>query len=62
MAPIWILLMFLLAVTVLAGVVAIGAVVLVKLGVIAHYAVKKEAPEQGEYRLDQSHEVDKTAF
>jgi hypothetical protein len=60
MASIGILLMFLLAVIILVGVVAIGVVVLVKLGVIAHYAVKQEAPEQGDYGLDQSHEIEDT--
>jgi hypothetical protein len=60
MTPIWILLMLLALALLLVGVVSV--VVLVRLGVIAHYAVKKEAPEQGEYGLDQSREVDKRAF
>ncbi len=37
---------------------SIGALVLVRLGVIVHYAVKEEPPEQGDYRLDASHEPD----
>lgn len=35
-----------------------GVLALVKLGVIARYALKKEPPEQGDYGLDQSQEVD----
>jgi hypothetical protein len=38
-------------------VLGIGAVVLVKLGVLAHYAVKEEVPDQGDYDLDQSQEA-----
>jgi hypothetical protein len=34
-----------------------GIVVLVKLGVIAKYALKDEPPEGGEYGLDQSREA-----
>ncbi len=34
----------------------IGVVILVKLGVVARYALKEEAPDQGDYSLDQSHE------
>jgi hypothetical protein len=37
----------------------IGAIVLVKLGVIAQYAVKDEPPEEGDFGLDQSREVGK---
>ncbi len=36
---------------------ALGAFILLKLGVIAHYALKDEPPEEGDYGLDQSHEV-----
>jgi hypothetical protein len=35
----------------------IGVVTLVKLGVLARYALKEEAPDQGDYSLDQSHEA-----
>ena len=38
------------------GLLAAVGVVLVKLGVIARYAVKQEPPDEGEYRLDQSQE------
>jgi hypothetical protein len=38
-------------------VLGIGAVVLVKLGVLAHYAVQEEVPDQGDYDLDQSQEA-----
>ena len=38
-------------------VLALGALVLLKLGVIAHYAFKDEPAEEGDYGLDQSHEV-----
>lgn len=34
----------------------IGALVLVKPGVIVRYAVKEEPPDQGDYRLDASRE------
>ncbi len=34
----------------------VGAVVLLKLGVIAKYLTKEEPPEYGDYGLDQSHE------
>ena len=47
----------LIAAVALALVLGVGALVLVKLGVIAHYAVKDETPDEGEYELDQSHEA-----
>jgi hypothetical protein len=37
------------------GVVALG---LIKLGVIAQYALKDEPAEEGDFGLSQSHEVD----
>jgi hypothetical protein len=45
---------------VLVGALGIGAIVLVKLGVIAKYAVKEEPPDPGNYDLEQSHESDET--
>jgi hypothetical protein len=55
--------MGILWIVVLAGLVllalsAIGILVLIKLGVIANYALKEEPPEEGVYGLDQSREVD----
>lgn len=41
------------------GALGIGVVVLVKLGVIAQYAVKDEPPDLSNYDLDQSHEAGK---
>ena len=38
-------------------VLGIGAVVLLKLGVLARYALKEETTDQGDYGLDQSHEA-----
>ena len=38
-------------------VLGIGVVVLLKLGVLARYAVKEEKADRGEYGLDQSHEA-----
>jgi hypothetical protein len=35
----------------------IGALVLIKLGVITHYAMKDEPTDTGDYELDQSREV-----
>ena len=49
----------LIAAVVLVLVLGIGALVLVKLGVIAHYAVKDEPADQGVYEIDQSHEAGK---
>jgi hypothetical protein len=49
-------LILLVAAIVLLGVLGIGALVLVKLGVIARYALKEEPPDQADYELDQSHE------
>ncbi len=46
----------LLAGFVLLALMATGILVLVKLGVIAGYALKEEPPEGGVYSLDQSHE------
>jgi hypothetical protein len=47
----------LLAAVVLVVLLGIGALILLKLGVIAHYAVKDESAQEGDYGLDQSHEV-----
>jgi hypothetical protein len=47
----------LVAAVVLALFLGVGALILVKLGVIAHYAIKDETPDEGEYKLDQSHEA-----
>jgi hypothetical protein len=47
----------LIAIVVLVAVLGVGALVLVKLGVIAHYAVKDETPDEGMYELDQSREA-----
>jgi hypothetical protein len=44
------------AAIVLVIILGIGALVLVKLGVITHYALKEEPPDRGDYELDQSHE------
>jgi hypothetical protein len=41
---------------VLIGALVMGVVILIKLGVIAKYAAKKEPPDRGIYDLDQSHE------
>jgi uncharacterized membrane protein len=35
----------------------VGVVVLIKMGVITKYALKEEPHDQGDYELDQSHEV-----
>ena len=40
-------------------VVGVGVVVLLKMGVITHYALKEEPPDEGDYTLEQSHEVGK---
>jgi hypothetical protein len=53
MAVIWIVLLVGLILLALLGV---GVLVLVKIGVIASYAVKEESPEGGDYGLDQSRE------
>jgi hypothetical protein len=50
-------LILVLAVGAMAVALAIGALVLIKLGVIAHYALRDEAPDQGDYELDQSREA-----
>lgn len=47
----------LIAAVVLVAVLGAGALVLIKLGVIAQYAVKDEPPDEGVYGLDQSHEA-----
>lgn len=47
----------LVAAIVLTVALALGALVLVKLGVITRYALKEELPDQGDYELDQSHEA-----
>ena len=41
----------------LAGLAAAVIIVLLKLGVIASYAVKEEPPDEGVYDLDQSREI-----
>ena len=46
----------LLAGLVLLALIGVGILVLVKLGVIARYALKEEPPEGGVYSLDQSRE------
>ena len=51
-----VLLIVLLAGFVLLALMGVGILVLVKLGVIAGYALKEEPPEGGVYSLDQSHE------
>lgn len=43
--------------TVLVVAVALGLLVLVKLGVITHYALKQEPADEGSYELDQSREA-----
>ncbi len=53
MSVIWIVL---LAGFVLLVLMVVGILALVKLGVIAGYALKEEPPEGGVYSLDQSHE------
>jgi hypothetical protein len=53
------ILLAVLVVVALIAVVAlsIGAVVLIKTGVIAKYLFKEEPPDQGDYDIGQSHEV-----
>ena len=51
-----VLLIVLLAGLALLALMGVGVLVLVKLGVIASYALKEEPPEGGVYSLDQSHE------
>ena len=53
MNVLWIVL---LAGLVLLALVGVGILVLVKLGVIAHYALEEQPPEGGVYSLDQSRE------
>ena len=53
MSVLWIVL---LVVFVLLALFGVGILVLVKLGVIASYALKEEPPEGGVYGLDQSRE------
>ena len=53
MSVLWIVL---LAGFVLLALMAVGILVLVKLGVIAGYALKEEPQEGGAYSLDQSRE------
>jgi len=48
-----------LAAIALISALIIGIVILVKLGVIAHYAARREPPDRGVYDLDQSHESGK---
>ncbi len=52
------LLVLIVAGLVLALVSGIGVVTLIKLGVITRYAVKEETPNEADYALDESHEVD----
>jgi len=47
-------LLILIAVLVLLLVLGGGALLLVKLGVITHYALKPDPPEPGDFGLDQS--------
>ena len=47
----------LIAAIVLTAVLGVGLLVLIKLGVIANYALKQEPPDEGEYSLDQSQEA-----
>ncbi|HSJ53901.1 MAG TPA: hypothetical protein VLC52_09150 [Anaerolineae bacterium] len=42
----------------LLALLGVGAVVLVKLGVLVKYATKEEPSDSGTYDLDQSHEPD----
>ena len=51
-----VLLIVLLAGLALLALMGVGVLVLVKLGVIASYALKEEPPEGGVYSLDQSRE------
>ena len=51
-----VLMIVLLAGFVLLALTGVGILVLVKLGVIAGYALKEEPPEGGAYSLDQSRE------
>ena len=53
MNVLWIVL---LAVLVLLALMGVGILVLVKLGVIARYALEEQPPEGGVYSLDQSRE------
>ena len=53
MSVLWIAL---LAGLVLLALMGVGVLVLIKLGVIASYALKEESPEGGVYSLDQSRE------
>jgi hypothetical protein len=53
MSVLWIVLGAALALAVVGGV---GLLVLIKLGVIAKYALKEEPPDYGVYDLDQSQE------
>jgi hypothetical protein len=52
-----ILLVLVVAVLILAAAMGVGIVVLIKMGVIAKYAFKEEPRDQGDYEIDQSHEV-----
>jgi hypothetical protein len=42
---------------ILLAALGIGALVLIKMGVIGSYALKQEPSEQGDYTLEESHEV-----
>ena len=42
----------------LLALLGVGALVLVKLGVLLKYAAKDEPPDHGDYQLEQSHEPD----
>jgi uncharacterized membrane protein len=46
-----------IAAVVLALALGVGVVVLVKMGVIARYALKTESREEDDFELEQSHEV-----
>jgi hypothetical protein len=51
------LLWLILAAIALFSALVIGVVILIRLGVIAKYAVRKELPDRGVYDLDQSQEA-----
>ena len=53
-----ILVLLIVAGLILAAVLGVGVFVLIKMGVIAKYALKEEAPDPGNYEMDQSHEVE----
>jgi uncharacterized membrane protein len=48
-----------IAAVVLALALGVGIIVLIKMGVIAQYALKTEPQEEGDFELEQSHDVGK---